>query len=83
VIDSGPASGFGQWIRVKADDGTITTYGHNDANLVSVGDHVAAGQMIGTVGNRGESTGPHLHFEVQSPDGTNQDPVPWLAVHGA
>lgn len=82
VIDSGPAQGFGQWIRVQADDGTITTYGHNESNLVEVGDRVEAGQVIGTVGDRGESSGPHLHFEVATPYGTT-DPIPWLATHGA
>ncbi|CAM3690320.1 hypothetical protein SMNI109538_07365 [Smaragdicoccus niigatensis] len=83
VIDSGPAQGYGEWIRVKAADGTITTYGHNDTNLVSVGDHVTAGQVIGTVGNRGESTGPHLHFQVEPAGSGPVDPIPWLAAHGA
>ncbi len=83
VIDSGPAQGFGQWIRVKGDDGTITTYGHNESNLVSVGDRVNAGQVIGTVGNRGESSGPHLHFEVEPAYGGHVDPIPWLAANGA
>ncbi|WP_370654890.1 M23 family metallopeptidase [Prescottella sp. R16] len=82
VIDSGPASGFGLWIRIRHDDGTITTYGHNDRNLVSVGQRVAAGQRIADVGSRGNSTGPHLHFEVDLPGGIKTDPIVWLVTHG-
>ena len=78
VISAGPASGFGLWVRIRHDDGTITTYGHNNTNLVSVGDRVQAGQKIATVGNRGESSGPHLHFEVESPSGEKLDPEEWL-----
>ena len=83
VINAGPASGFGLWIRIRHNDGTITTYGHNDVNFVSVGQWVRAGQRIGNVGNRGQSTGPHLHFEVDLPGGFKTDPVAWLAARGA
>ncbi|QKT11372.1 M23 family metallopeptidase [Rhodococcus sp. W8901] len=82
VINAGPASGFGLWVRVRHNDGTITTYGHNDANLVSVGQRVSAGQRIANVGNRGNSTGPHLHFEVDLPGGIKTDPIGWLAMRG-
>ena len=83
VIDSGPIGGFGLWVRVRHTDGTVTTYGHNLANLVQVGEHVRAGQEIATMGNRGESTGPHLHFEVATPEGIKIDPSPWLNVNSA
>jgi murein DD-endopeptidase MepM/ murein hydrolase activator NlpD len=82
VINAGPASGFGLWVRIRHNDGTITTYGHNDANLVSVGQRVSAGQRIANVGNRGNSTGPHLHFEVDLPGGIKTDPIAWLAMRG-
>lgn len=82
VINSGPASGFGLWIRIRHNDGTVTTYGHNDVNFVSVGQRVSMGQRIGNVGNRGNSTGPHLHFEVDLPGGIKTDPIPWLAARG-
>ncbi|MDA3628918.1 M23 family metallopeptidase [Saccharopolyspora oryzae] len=81
VIDAGPASGFGQWIRVKHKDGTITVYGHINTIDVSVGDEVGAGEQIATMGNRGQSTGPHLHFEVIE-GGTQINPVPWLNERG-
>jgi murein DD-endopeptidase MepM/ murein hydrolase activator NlpD len=82
VINSGPASGFGLWVRVQHADGTITVYGHINRSLVSVGQQVQAGQQIAEVGNRGESTGPHLHIEVITPGGTKINPQPWLDQHG-
>lgn len=82
VIASGPASGFGLWVRVRHDDGTVTTYGHVNRALVRVGDHVEAGQEIAEVGNRGHSTGTHIHVEVQTPGGTTVNPRPWLDQHG-
>ncbi|MFI6367208.1 M23 family metallopeptidase [Nocardia sp. NPDC050630] len=82
VIDAGPAAGFGMWVRIRGDDGTVTVYGHVNTTLVSVGQHVLAGDEIATVGNRGESTGPHCHFEVWL-NGTDRiDPLPWLATRG-
>ncbi len=82
IIDAGPASGFGLWVRVRHDDGTITVYGHVDTFVVKVGERVAAGQQIATIGNRGESTGPHLHLEVIPPGGQKVDPVAWLGERG-
>ena len=82
VVASGPASGFGMWVRVRHDDGTITTYGHVNRSLVRVGEQVAAGEEIAEVGNRGRSTGPHLHMEVETPGGTTVNPRPWLDGHG-
>ncbi|TDD41432.1 M23 family metallopeptidase [Saccharopolyspora elongata] len=81
VIEAGPASGFGQWIRVQHNDGTITVYGHINTIDVSVGEQVDAGDKIATMGNRGQSTGPHLHFEVHE-DGTKINPLPWLKERG-
>lgn len=80
-------SGFGSWIWLDCQDsvGKDFIYGHvkHDGILVKAGDRVRAGQKIGVVGNEGESTGPHLHFEVWgSPGrlgGAHQDPAPYLA----
>jgi len=82
VINSGPAEGFGLWVRIRHADGTITTYGHNDDNLIDAAAPVTVGQPIATVGNRGNSTGPHLHFEVADASGAALDPVRWLAERG-
>ncbi len=74
VIDAGPATGYGLWIRIQHPDGTITTYGHNHRNHVHTGQTVQAGQVIATVGNRGQSSGPHLHFQIDV-NGQPADPV--------
>ncbi|SDC46061.1 M23 family metallopeptidase [Actinokineospora iranica] len=82
VIDAGPASGFGLWVRIRHDDGTVTVYGHMNEILTSKGARVGAGQQIATIGNRGQSTGPHLHFEVWQGGSRKIDPVPWLRARG-
>jgi len=64
VVFSGRAEGFGNLVTLDHGDGLMTRYAHNGANLVSVGERVAAGQEIALVGTSGRSTGPHLHFEV-------------------
>ncbi len=82
VIDVGPTAGYGAWVKLRHADGTVTLYGHINTWLVSVGQRVMAGDQIATMGNRGNSTGPHLHFEVLL-DGTNRvDPTGWLAKRG-
>ncbi|MGV9610584.1 M23 family metallopeptidase [Nocardia xishanensis] len=81
VIDAGPAQGFGLWVRIRHDDGSITVYGHMYDFFVSVGERVPAGMQIARMGNRGDSTGPHLHFEVIV-GGQHVDPRAWLALHG-
>ena len=82
VEESGPASGFGMWVVLKHADGTHTVYGHVNRAYVAVGQTVHAGEHIADIGNRGFSTGPHLHLEVWAPDGTKINPIPWLARHG-
>nr|WP_083865124.1 M23 family metallopeptidase [Nocardia brevicatena] len=82
VIDAGPAAGFGMWVRLRHEDGTVTVYGHVDTTTVSVGEYVLAGDQIATVGNRGFSTGPHVHFEVWLNGSDKIDPLPWLATRG-
>ncbi|WP_068149301.1 M23 family metallopeptidase [Rhodococcoides corynebacterioides] len=81
VIEAGPASGFGLWVRVRHDDGTVSIYGHVDTLVAVAGQRVSAGQQIATMGNRGDSTGPHLHFETVV-DGTHVDPELWLIGRG-
>jgi murein DD-endopeptidase MepM/ murein hydrolase activator NlpD len=82
VIDAGPTAGYGAWVKLRHADGTVTLYGHVNTWVVNVGQRVMAGDQIATIGNRGNSTGPHLHFEVLL-NGTNRvDPVPWLAQRG-
>ncbi|HEX7302260.1 M23 family metallopeptidase [Lentzea sp.] len=82
VVEAGPASGFGLWVRIQHADGTITVYGHMNTIDVPQGAQVKAGQQIATIGNRGESTGPHLHFEVWAAGSQKINPVGWLAERG-
>jgi murein DD-endopeptidase MepM/ murein hydrolase activator NlpD len=82
VIDAGPTAGYGMWVKLRHADGTVTLYGHVNSTLVSVGQRVMAGDQIATMGNRGNSTGPHLHFEVLLGGTERIDPVPWLAKRG-
>lgn len=77
VTHSGWAGTFGQLVVVDHGNGLETRYAHNSKLLVRVGDEVQRGQRIALVGSTGQSTGPHLHFEVLV-DGKPQDPAPWL-----
>jgi murein DD-endopeptidase MepM/ murein hydrolase activator NlpD len=85
VERSGPATGFGLAVYLRGSNGVVTVYGHVNRAFVEAGDRVQVGQRIAEVGNRGQSTGPHLHFEVH-PGGELYDgavdPAPWLRTHG-
>ncbi|MFD6401162.1 peptidoglycan DD-metalloendopeptidase family protein [Nocardia sp. NPDC060249] len=87
VVAAGAASGFGFWIVIDHNvDGEVysTVYGHMWENglLVSAGQSVVAGQHIANEGSAGESTGPHLHFEVwkggKFSGGSDIDPNTWI-----
>jgi len=66
-------TGYGLHVIVDHGGGLSSLYGHLDTVLVVSGDHVAAGEVIGTVGSTGNATGPHLHFEIRR-DGVAEDP---------
>jgi LysM repeat protein len=70
-------TGYGRIIIVEHDGGLETSYSHLSAALVSPGDHVTQGQVIGRIGNTGWSTGPHLLFEVRR-NGVPVDPASYL-----
>jgi murein DD-endopeptidase MepM/ murein hydrolase activator NlpD len=84
VLEAGPASGYGLAVYVQHQNGDVTVYGHMDEILVSAGQVVRAGDTIALLGNRGQSTGPHLHFEVRlgGLGGEKVDPVPYLRERG-
>ena len=81
VQSAGWEGGYGRAVRLTHSDGTVTVYGHMSALLVSAGERVDAGQLIGREGSTGHSTGPHLHFEVRV-NGTPINPLPWLRQRG-
>lgn len=83
VKEAGPTnSGYGAWVLIRHSDGTVTRYGHINTWDVQVGQRVFAGDQIATIGNRGNSTGPHLHFSVLLGGNNPTDPVSWLAARG-
>lgn len=79
VSKSGYSSIAGNHIRILSDSGIETFYAHNQFNLINEGDNVLAGQIIGTVGETGYATGPHLHFEFIA-DGIRYNPAYILEI---
>ncbi|MEH3121830.1 MAG: M23 family metallopeptidase [Sphingomonas phyllosphaerae] len=73
----GQRAGYGNCVEVTHGPGLVTRYAHMSAFHSHVGQHVAAGQVIGAIGSTGRSTGPHLHFEVRI-NGRPTNPRPFL-----
>lgn len=71
------AGSYGMLVTIDHGNGVETRYAHNSRILVKVGDEVQRGQRIALVGSTGNSTGPHVHFEVLV-DGENRNPLDWL-----
>ncbi|MCO6432490.1 MAG: M23 family metallopeptidase [Deltaproteobacteria bacterium] len=81
VVFSDWYAGYGKLVVIQHEAGLTTHYGHCQTLLVQPGQKVTAGQIIGTVGSTGLSTGPHLHFEMRV-DGIPHAPekfIPGLA----
>jgi murein DD-endopeptidase MepM/ murein hydrolase activator NlpD len=78
VIAAGAAGGYGLKIDVDHGAAMVTRYAHLSRIDVHVADTVAAGATLGLSGSTGESTGPHLHFEVRL-NGKAVDPAPYLS----
>ena len=76
---SGTMRGYGKVVIVDHGRGLETRYAHNRRNLVRVGDSVEAGERIALVGDTGNATAPHVHFEVRS-GGEAVDPAGFLAT---
>jgi len=69
--------GYGNATVIDHGGGMATLYGHQSRIVVTAGQHVNAGDIIGYIGSTGFSTGPHLHFEVRI-NGNTVDPAPYL-----
>jgi murein DD-endopeptidase MepM/ murein hydrolase activator NlpD len=77
VVHAGPMGGYGNMVEVDHGNGLTTRYGHMSEVLVSEGQEVTAGAVLGRLGSTGRSTGPHLHYEVRL-DGDPVDPDRFL-----
>ena len=81
VIFSGTDGGFGNSIVIKdSNTGLYNRYGHAYKLFAKSGDHVNAGDLIALVGSTGNSTGPHLHYEVDKSNNYTDDINPWPYV---
>lgn len=69
--------GYGKCVDIEHENGVITRYAHLNSMNVSVGERVYQGMTIGESGNTGNSTGPHLHFEIIE-DGVAIDPATYI-----
>lgn len=77
VVKAGHTGGFGNRIEIEHSNGLKTLYAHLSEINVSVGQEVSTGSVIGIMGNTGNSTGIHLHFEVRK-NGALQNPMDYL-----
>jgi murein DD-endopeptidase MepM/ murein hydrolase activator NlpD len=77
VIHAGWLGGYGNLVVVDHGNGLATAYAHASAILVGVGQSVAQGETVSLVGSTGNSSGPHLHFEVRV-NGSAVDPLLYL-----
>jgi murein DD-endopeptidase MepM/ murein hydrolase activator NlpD len=77
VFFAGWMGGYGNLILIDHGNGIVTAYAHQTHFAVNQGASVGRGQAIGYVGSTGNSTGPHLHFEVRR-NGVAVDPMPYL-----
>ncbi|WP_461296972.1 transglycosylase family protein [Streptomyces harbinensis] len=84
VVSAGWAGSFGYEVIVEHTDGKYSQYAHLSQISVSAGQPVTGGQQVGRAGSTGNSTGPHLHFEIRTGQGfgTDIDPVAYLRANG-
>ncbi|WP_406094449.1 M23 family metallopeptidase [Streptomyces sp. NBC_01013] len=82
VTSAGYSGSYGYRTVLELEDGTELWFCHQSSIDVSIGQKVTTGDTIGRVGATGNVTGPHLHLEVHTPDGTGIDPMPWLTARG-
>jgi len=77
ITEAGWCGGYGLCVTIDHGDGYHTLYGHLSELEVAAGQHIQSGQRLGRVGSTGQSTGPHLHYEVRI-NGRPVDPRPYL-----
>ena len=79
VITAGWNGGYGRMVEVQHANGFTTRYAHLSKILVSEGQKLSAGDIVGNVGSSGRSTGPHLHYEVRR-NGDALNPARFIKV---
>jgi murein DD-endopeptidase MepM/ murein hydrolase activator NlpD len=77
VVQAGQDRDLGRFVKVDHDHGIQTLYAHLSRSFVQAGDHLEKGSALGTVGNTGNSFGPHLHYEILI-RGKSVDPEQYL-----
>ncbi|WP_445277083.1 LysM peptidoglycan-binding domain-containing M23 family metallopeptidase [Streptomyces sp. DSM 41033] len=84
VVSAGWSGSYGNEVVIQHEDGMYSQYAHLSSLEVSAGQTVTGGQQIGLSGTTGNSTGPHLHFEVRTGPsyGSDVDPIAYLRSHG-
>ncbi|WP_073229387.1 peptidoglycan DD-metalloendopeptidase family protein [Streptomyces sp. NBRC 110465] len=84
VVKAGAGVSYGNEVVIRHDDGIYSQYAHLSSISVSEGQKVQGGQTVGLSGNTGNSTGPHLHFEIRTSPayGSDISPVPYLRKRG-
>ncbi|MFF5724618.1 peptidoglycan DD-metalloendopeptidase family protein [[Kitasatospora] papulosa] len=84
VVSAGWSGSYGNEVVIQHSDGMYSQYAHLSSLEVSTGQTVTGGQQIGLSGSTGNSTGPHLHFEVRTGPsyGSDVDPIAYLRSHG-
>ncbi|WP_030297482.1 M23 family metallopeptidase [Streptomyces katrae] len=84
VVSAGWAGAYGNEVVIRHADGKYSQYGHLSQLSVSAGQSVTGGQTIGLSGSTGNSTGPHLHFEIRTGPsyGSDIDPLAYLRTKG-
>ncbi|WP_051836998.1 M23 family metallopeptidase [Streptomyces sp. NRRL WC-3742] len=84
VVSAGWDGAYGKEVVLRLEDGHYAQYAHLSSVAVSAGQRVSAGERIGYSGSTGNSTGPHLHFEIRTSNryGAVVDPIAYLSAHG-
>ncbi|MEU4353265.1 transglycosylase family protein [Streptomyces virginiae] len=84
IVSAGWAGAYGYQVVIRHTDGRYSQYAHLSALGVKAGQQVSGGQRIGRSGSTGNSTGPHLHFEIRTGPGygSDIDPLKYLRGHG-
>ncbi|MEU9984458.1 LysM peptidoglycan-binding domain-containing M23 family metallopeptidase [Streptomyces sp. NPDC050856] len=84
VVSAGWSGAYGNEVVIQHSDGNYSQYAHLSSLSVSAGQTVTGGQQIGLSGSTGNSSGPHLHFEIRTGPGygSDIDPVAYLRQHG-